>query len=1158
MPNHSARKSTQTALMSASLLLVGTLPLHSYSAASAQGITTGTINGSAGDTSGAVVPSATVTATRAATGVKLTTVTDSKGEFSFRNVPSGSYTLSIEASGFQASKVENVAVAAGQDTNLEQVKLGLGSASTSVEVSDAVAPLLQTTESQVSTTFTAEQTEDIPLNGTLDNLALFTPGVAIGHDDSFSNSNGNNLSINGNRSRSNNYEIDGQSNNDNSVGGPQIFFANQDAIAQVQVITSNFNAEYGRNMGGVINYVSKAGTNRFHGSGYDYYITDFFMAQDNFGKEAGAALPHFVDNRYGGTFGGPVLKDRLWFFGGTNWEHTREGFSPFIVTNTTPTQAGITQLQAAFPGNPAVAALAASGPYSLLAQVHPVSGTTANQSVIGPGGVTVSVPFSEISTSVAPLYNDQEDIGRLDAQPTQKDHMYLRYIYQSTNSVGNFLSDGVTYNVPAATHSVGADWTHTFSAHWVNQVHYGFQQSKLFFQGGTEANCTSASLVDCTTSVSISSIQFLGYATNLPQGRVVKVNEAQDNANWTHGKHSISFGGDFTYQNSPNTFLPDYNGGYSFANFSAFIQGTGQLNLGDGNPVIPFTEPDFGLYAQDDWKISPSLTLNLGLRYEFFDQAVNLLHNETVARETGPGAFWDTTLPLPVRTYPYTNQNWRNFQPRIGFAYNPTSLPKLVVRGGYAIQYDPAFYNIFLNSATAAPVINLGTIKCTGNCIPTGGISGANVRALNLPSLPTGVGINPDSRTLTNNPSNFVNPRVQNYTLGFQYQLQGAVLGVAYVGNHVSRQFLSVDSNPNLLNTALVFPNLISPSSFCQNPNAIGYGHLNCNLADVNTRNNNGFSNYNSLQVQLQSRSYHGATINASYTYSRVIDNSDEIFSATSPAGTSSSPAYAQNPLQTDIPERGVANFSYPNLASIGLVYDLSAFKSQSGLVGKLFGGYELATSWAFNNGEPWTPSQNYSTAFMDPNMTTNGGINVSSYCDQTFNQSVVGADACRPILSNAAALATSVGVYVVDPNHTFTSNGTGYYNYHAVDPNTGALTQPIAKNQAHWLWNNQALAQLLGNPFPGTPRNTLRGQSYNNLDAALIKTTNISEGVAIKLYFNAFNVLNRAFYGTPDTSIEDAAFQTDQNDRGNYQNGSLNNSVPASRFVQLGGKITF
>lgn len=1143
-------KPTRAFLAAATFFLAGTAPLFNFQCAYGQGVTTGVITGNAVDASGAVVSGCTVTATRAATGTSLTTTTDSKGEFSFRNVPSGSYTVLFAAAGFEANKVENVNVAAGQNTNLEGIRLGVGSAATSVEVSSNTTPLLQTTESQVSTTFSALQTQDLPLNGALDNIALFTPGVAIGHDAGFSNSNGDNLSINGNRARSNNFEIDGQSNNDNSVGGPQIFFANQDAIQEIQVITSNFNAEYGRNMGGVVNYVTKSGTNRLHGSGYEFYTTDFFMAQTQAEKLSGAALPHYVDHRYGGTLGGPVLKDKLWFFGGTNWEHTREGFSPFIVTNPTPTVDGLAQLNAAFPGNPAIQALTSSGPYAVLAKVHPVS-TPKSQPVTGPNGVTVQIPFAQISTSVAPLYNDQEDLGRLDYQLGSSDHFYVRYVYQDTDNVGNFLSNGYTYDVPSTTHSVGGDWTHTFSPHWVNQVHYGFQQSKLFFQGGTQANCASTTLADCTASVAITGSAGFGYATNLPQGRVVKVSQAQDNANWTHGKHSISFGGDFTYQNSPNTFLPNYNGGYSYAGFSSFVQDAGTLRLGDGNPVIPFTEPDFGLYVQDNWKVSTALTLNLGFRYEFFKQAVNLLHDETVARETGSHPFWDPKLPLAARTYGYTNQNWRNLQPRLGFAYNPASLQKLVVRGAYGIQYDPAFYNIFLNSATSAPVINLGTIACAGNCLPGSDLSGASVRSKNLPSIKTGV--NPNTRNYTNNPSTFVNPRVQTYSLGFQYQLQGAVVGISYVGNHVSRQFQAVDANPYLATIANAFPNLVAPSSLCQTAEAAGLGHLSCNNANVLTRNNNAFSNYNSLQVQLQTRSYKGATVNASYTYSRAIDNADEVYGATSPAGTVSSPAYAQNPLQTDLPERGVANYSYPNLASVGMNYLLPLYQSQSGLRGKLLGGYEVTASWAFNNGESWTPQQFYGANFADPNAKTNGNLNTQSYCDQPFNQAFVSADACRPVLSNAAAPITTVGIYVVDPNKSFTTSGTGYYNYQSTDAN-GNLNSPISKAQAHWLWNNQAYANLVGNPYPGTPRNTVRGQSFNNLDAAFIKSTNVAEGVAIKLYFNAFNVLNRPFYGTPDTSIEDSTFGTFVNSSGNYNNGS----TPASRYVQLGGKVVF
>ncbi len=1150
MSRKSRHHATQTLLLHAGLVLAGTLPLSICHPAWAQGITTGVLLGRAEDASGAVVPGAQVSATNRDTGVVLTTVSDAKGEFSFRNVPAGRYTVTVEGAGFAANKVENVNVTPGQDTNLEAVKLALGSASTSVDVNSASTPLLQTTESQVSTTFSAQQTEDLPLNGGLDNIVLLTPGVAAGHDAGFSNSNGNTLSINGNRARSNNYEIDGQSNNDNSVAGPQIFFANQDALASIQVVTSNFNAQYGRNMGGVVNYISKAGTNRFHGSGYEFYVTDFFIAQNQAQKEAGTSLPHYVDNRWGGTFGGPILKDKAWFFGGTNWEHTREGFSPAIV-NQTPTQDGLAQLTARYPNSTAVAALNQQGPYAVLPQVHPV-GTTMLRSVTGPDGAALSIPFSRISTSVAPLYNDQEDIGRLDWQPESKDHFYLRYIYQDTNSIGNQQANGYYYNVPGTTHSVGADWAHTFSPNWVNQVHYGFQQSNLFFQGGVEPNCTGQTLTACTASVAISGFAGFGYNTNLPQGRIVKVTQVQDNANWTHGKHSVSFGGDFTYQNSPNTFLPAYNGGYTFTSFNNFLQQKGTLQLGDGNPLIPFTEPDFGLYVQDDWKALPSLTLNLGFRYEFFSQAVNKLHDESVAQQTGPNPFWDTRLPLSVTTYPLTNSNWKNLQPRVGFAYNPASLQKLVVRGAYGIQYDPTFYNIFLNSATAAPVINLGTITCTGACIPGGGVSGANVRALNLASIPRGV--NPASRNYTNNPTTFVNPRAQTYSLGVQYQLQGAVLGVSYVGNHVSRNYQTIDSNPDLLATAQAFPNVISPSLFCQDQTAIGYGRLSCGNKNVTTRTNGAFSIYNSLQVQLQSRAYRGVTVNASYTYSRVVNNADEVYSAGSGGGTTSSLAFAQNPFDTNVGERGVANYSYPNLASVGLNYELPFYKNKGGLMGRLLGGYEVTTAWAFNNGEPYTPQQSYSPTFAK---TSSDPVNVNSYCDVAFNSARIGSDSCRPVLANPRAPFTSVGVYVVDPNRTSTTAGTGYYQYQSTDEQ-GNLNAPIGKDQAHWLWNNRAYANLVGNPFPGSPRNTVRGQSFNNLDASFIKTTNIREGVAIKLYFNAFNALNHAFYGTPDTSIEDTTFGTFVNNTGNYNNGLFQGSAPGSRLVQLGGKVVF
>ncbi len=211
-------------------------------------------------------------------------------------------------------------------------------------------------------------------------------------------------------------------------------------------------------------------------------------------------------------------------------------------------------------------------------------------------------------------------------------------------------------------------------------------------------------------------------------------------------------------------------------------------------------------------------------------------------------------------------------------------------------------------------------------------------------------------------------------------------------------------------------------------------------------------------------------------------------------------------------------------------------------MLGRLLGGYEVAPAWFFNNGESYTPYQFYSaTTFTDK--TANKVANTTSYCDPKFNARN-GYDVCRPVLANAQAPLGAVGIYVQDPTLAISTAGTGFYNYHSVSG--GKLNQPISLNQAHWLYNNQSYANLVGNPYPGSPRNVTRGQGYNNLDASIIKNTNIREGIDLKLYLQGFNVLNHSFVGNPDTYIEDSAFGTTVANRG------------TQRSLQIGGKVIF
>ena len=1082
-----------------------------------QGITTGTIAGTVADQQGAVVPQAEISVVQVNTNATFKTSSASDGLFAIHDLPIGDYTLTLTSPNFSPLTVRDIHVTAGVTKDAGVLKLSVGASTATITV-ESTAPILETSEAQVSTSFDAQAIQSLPLNTNFDNLALLAPGVVQTHDASFSNSNGVGISANGQRGRSNNFEIDGQSNNDNNIGGPQAFFGNADSISEIQIITDNFSAQYGRNMGSVVNYVTKSGTNQFHGSGFEYYTGSWLSSLQNGQKSplfgfcapgenpadgcTPVTVPRSVDNKWGGTLGGPILKDKLWFFGSTYWDHTRNGGA--LATSQgalTPTPNGLTQLQAAFPGNPAVASLVNQGPYGIkTGNPFPVNGTFITQTV-SDGTTSAPVEFAAVARSVPALSNDEENLGRIDWQPSTKDRFFLRYFYQDQLATGTLAGNGDPaiaaggfFQLPATVHSVGGDWTHTFSPAWIDQLRYSYQQAKAGFEGGAVPACTHTNFTACPSEVTFQDGTDFGYGYNpaFPQQKFIKITQVQDNADWTHGAHTIAFGGEYDYQNSPGAYLPNYNGVLTFGTLSNMLQDSGLLTLTDGNPVTPFKENDLAFYFQDDWKIRPDLTLNLGMRWEWFGQAVNVLHDETVARETGPNGFWSPALPLSVRTFPYTPNRWKNFQPRVGFAWNPNH-SRLVVRGGYAINFDPGFYNIYSNAAIEAPVSNAGAITCTGSggyhCLPASGTTGATVRAQNLAALPTGG----DPRFDVEAPllPHFQNPYAQTYSLGVQYGIgSAAVVEVRYVGNHTAKLFQALDANPVLQPLASAFPSYVSPSSLCQDSTAPGHLTLNCQQGQLQAAvGNTAFSIYNSLQTNVTTRNYHGFTGTFQYTYSRTIDNASEIL----PTGAGGNTLeFAQNPLNTNTAERGVSGISYPHVVAFGFVYQVPRMVQTNGLLAKIANGYSVNTVYGYNSGQPFTPFE---------------GIPAEgTFCDENFNGFVLGVSSCRPILTNGSA----------------------------------------KNSPSSWAVNNIPNAKALNNPFPGVGRNTLRGQSWNNLDASIFKTTPVTERFSLQLQLNVFNSLNRSYLGTPGAFLGSPNFLTTAFNEGN------------NRTVQLGGKIIF
>src|SRR3984957_14058832 len=1087
----------------------------------AQGIVTGSVSGVVQDPQGAVVPNASITVTQLNTNRVFTTQTNSAGIILLRDLPPGVYDLKIEAPNFRAFESKGLSVDVGKDTGLGAVKLVLGQSSESITVEGA-APLIESTTDQISETFSSEKVASLPMGNTFDSLAMFLPGVATAGDASFSNNNGAEISVNGMRARANNFQIDGQSNNDNSIGGPSIFFGNQDAISELQVVT-NYDAEFGRNTGAVVNYITKSGTNEFHGTAYEFWQGSTFDSLENNEKNPllGFCLPSqtaadgcivpqvpgFVDNRFGGTLGGPVKKDKIWVFGSTNFERQRFAGAPSSPANGLgPAPTGGRQVPPAFPNSPIGLIETTIGPNAVTGgnpvftnvqdvlvtnQIDPTTGFAFNCATAGVNGCT-PIEFGSITRFVPGPFNDYEATGRLDFKLTPQDSFFGRYVYQKTFSggvnFGNGIDVGDWQTVPGLSQQIGLDWVRDFSNAFVNQVRFSFSRASSFFQEQSFPSCNSNTPTACPADMIMigsapqDSVSF-GVSAGFPQGRIINVYQLQDNASMQNGQHTLKFGTEIDQQRSPNVFLPANNGLFLVSSFNDMVAnnpfGT-QIAL--GSPILPFSEWDLGFYVQDNWRVKSSLTLNLGMRWVWYQQAINLLHDQSVHQQTGSTALWSTSLPLSQTTVPSVPEAWKNFAPVIGFAWTPNVMGRLlgqdktVIRGGFRLAYDPAFYNMFLNVATAAPKVNFATLgplvggASTG--VPTTGVFGTQV----IPFLePLAAGGNPGFANQTQVAPNFRNPYTEQWNLGIQHSFKPQVVAeIRYVGNHAVGQFQEFNGNPAL--TPLInagFQNLI-PAGLapCSDPNAPGFGggYANCNFTNVIKYGNTASSNYNGLQSELRIANWHGLTATGSYTFSKTIDNTSEVFSTIAGGNTL---AYAQNPFNTGSAERANSGIDFPHVVGVAVVYNLPFYKSQRGLLGHVLGGWQANTTYRYTSGQPYTTIQRY----------VNGSL-----CDPTGNFGG-NYDPCRPILSNASipynATTTGtggdyVGIYCAAgacPGAgvgTFWPVGTLVSFTDQCFSGSGACT-PIPS--AHWIRNDPTAAQVMGTPFAGVGRNTLRGQ---------------------------------------------------------------------------------
>jgi Carboxypeptidase regulatory-like domain len=1163
------------------------LILLSVSPATQGQVSTGSVSGSVVDAQKGMVVAAEIKLTNKQTNEEHKTVSDANGAFRFTLLPPGNYLLEVNKEGFRKLRLEDVPVRVGSDTGLGNLALDIGSVSTSIEVTNA-PPEIESTQAQVSTTITGSTINVFPgilENQGMDFLALTVPGVVNNRDLGAvgANTNGVGFAVNGLRGRNNDQQLDGQNNNDNSIGGPALFLSDSEFVSEYDITTSNFGAEYGRNSGSVVNLVTKSGTNDYHGSLYATESNQRLDTLTNTQKafEGLTAVPAINDLFLGGTIGGPIIKDKLFFFGGDNAEIINSS-SVYGTGLLTPTPAGIATLAGCFPGSAGVAALQKYGPYAVKAGNPVPEGTAQLLDVTGCAGVQENGVQRALPTD-SRQYNFTV---KIDFQ-TAKNHFYGRYLYSNTNFLNNDpggggAAAGYPYNIPALAQDYAFSWTRDISAHQANEFRASYGRENVGF-GGSIGNTTPApaDLTSALTNISFTDPSLLGFGPNvaLPQLRVVNTIQLQDNWTYYKGRNSFKAGVNYTNQRSPNTFLPLVNGQYIFSDYGALGQNAPfQVHIADGNPNFQFTENDTFLYFQDDIKLSRTLTVNLGLTWSYFTQPANLFHDNTVKNQTGNTPLWNPALPLSATTFPYVPAPKNNWGPNVGFAWSPSRSMfssgggKTVLRGGFRIAYDPGFYNIYSNIAESAPIVLNDTLSgsvAASNPVPASPF-GPAVRAALAPFLQTGVF---DPRTFDNTTiaPNFRPDKVYSWSLGVQQEVaKNVVVEIRYVGNAGRDLFQSVDGNPYVAGLASLYPNLV-PANFTPCPAAQAavpeaVGTANCNQGVLLSRTNTAFSNYNGLQTEIRlNRVWNQLTLKSAYTFSKTMDNASEIFGTLAAGGTSSG---AQNQLNYTGQEYGLSGLDFPNNWVLTVIEELPFFRGQHGWLGHTLGGWAVSSVYTLSSGQPFTPSQSQLNCVSGGGACSTPNSPTDPY-DANFNAAFLLPDgALRPFLGNPGAPVQTVGIFAGDACNVSSAFAAAcalapkqLVSLNALNQ-TGTAT-PVTAADVRFIANTALADQVYGTPFGNAGRNILRDFHTNVLNLAIFKTVNLSERYRMQFHADFTNAFNHPNFGSVagqgiDPFIDDAGLASEGIGFANplVQNGgTLNNGT---RSIRLGAKFFF
>jgi hypothetical protein len=1077
--------------------ILPTILLLTSSTAMAQ---TGSITGRVSDPSDAVIPKANVTATSEATGISWTTETTSAGLYSLPALPPASYSVSVDASGFQKATYQHVILTVAQILPLN-ITLQVGTVSTTVDVGAASTNAVEADSYQLSTVIDSQQINDLPLIlRDPYQLVLLSPGVVV------ASGNEGGFSVNGQRDRNNNFMLDGADNNDSSVPGTQggIVSANPDSAQEFRIITNNFDAEFGRNTGAVIDVITRGGGNKLHGDAYEFGRYNATGARDWFNTAANGPQDPYVRNDFGASLGGPVWKDHTFFFlNGEVQRFRTTRTSQQTVPNAAFRSGVFTYIDPDGVASPVDLTTPNANNYSGLLQdptikkilaLSPLPSSDAGDGISG----------SYFFPSGDPL-NSYQLTGRFDHKLTDKHQLSVRYSYNHSAEGDPFHDETLpgfgNTAVIATEHSGTVSIASTLSSTITNQLHGGYNLNNAGFFCN-HAGFDGATGVDSFGNgrdITIPYFYDFGCASLVSNGqaRLSSTLLLGDTLNWTRGAHTLKFGGewrdvkDSSYDNfysreqlalnlystffDPTIVSYAYQGDPNSDAFSTFedlvfgAQGAvaneyeyqffDKAGTRRSSDLTRFIQHEWAIFGQDSWKVMPRLTVIAGMRYEF----------NGVPYEVGGNFgnfFGDASAPVPAVGYfsfttvgPGTGRqmyqdSWGLVEPRIGFAYDVFGNGKTAVRGGYGIFHDRVFDNLFGNARSNPPfeaqfnnypLLNTFPTYPTLQTEPAPGALTASPN-VNPGDLLIPVTIDPKLKL----------PGSQTWNIGVQHQFpKDLTLEANYVGGHGTHGLREINGNPPQpaliaqLIASGVAPSRLQGQALYQSYPATG----NNAFDEVLFQTGISSSNYNALQIKASQR-YKGLYFTGSYSFAHSLDDGSDPLSPGN--GNSGLPRNNFNLRE----EYGNSPFDVRQRGTVSAVYELPIGRGKGflagGLMGRILEGMQLSGITQAQTGIP----------FDIRGTRDNEHTAVTNRPDQIGNP--------YPSGPRTSAL--------------------------------GKVTGPAAS-----AFSNAAFGVA-----PSVSRNKFYGPKFVDTDVTFQKTQSIAEGVKLVLRAESYNVLNHPNFGSP------------------------------------------